>query len=115
MRKVQVLHTHYLKSATVVLKEVLKVEPNHVVVDDRTIPYDYLVINTGSTYHLCFFGYLIVYVFDTIRYQPPFKESRLIGATRGNTLRESNLTIRKAKKVSSMCCIAIYQVTFTRY
>ncbi len=50
MRKIQVLHTHYLKSATVVLKEVLKVEPNHVAVDDRTIPYDYLVINTGSTY-----------------------------------------------------------------
>jgi hypothetical protein len=37
---------------------------------------------------------------DFKRYQPPFKESRLIGSARGNTLRESYTAIRKAKKIS---------------
>jgi NADH dehydrogenase FAD-containing subunit len=81
LRKLQVLHTHYLRTATVIQKEVLRLENDHVVVDDRDIPFDYLVINSGSTY------------------QPPFKESRLIGSARGNTLRESYTSIRKAKKI----------------
>lgn len=81
LRRLQVLHTHYLRTSTVVHKEALRIEPNHVVVDDKNIPFDYLVINSGSTY------------------QPPFKESRLIGSARGNTLRESYTSIRKAKKI----------------
>jgi len=81
LRKLQVLHTHYLRTASVIQKEVLRVETDHVVVDDRNINFDYLIINSGSTY------------------QPPFKESRLIGSARGNTLRESYTAIRKAKKI----------------
>jgi len=81
VRKLQVLHTHYLRTSTVIQKEVLRVEPDHIVLDDRNVNFDYLVINTGSTY------------------QPPFKESRLIGSARGNTLRESYTSIRKAKKI----------------
>lgn len=81
LRKLQVLHTHYLRTSTVIQKEVLRVESDHVVVDDREIHFDYLIVNTGSTY------------------QPPFKESRLIGSARGNTLRESYTSIRKAKKI----------------
>jgi len=81
VRKLQVLHTHYLRTITVIQKEVLRVETDHVVLDDRNISFDYLVINTGSTY------------------QPPFKESRLIGSARGNTLRESYTSIRRAKQI----------------
>lgn len=81
LRKLQVLHTHYLRTSTVIQKEVLRVESDHVVVDDRNINFDYLIINSGSTY------------------QPPFKESRLIGSARGNTLRESYTSIRKARKI----------------
>lgn len=81
VRKLQVLHTHYLRSSTVIQKEVLRVETDHVVLDDRNVHFDFLVINSGSTY------------------QPPFKESRLIGSARGNTLRESYTSIRKAKKI----------------
>jgi len=81
VRKLQVLHTHYLKTATVIQKEVTRVETDHVVVDDRNVLFDYLIINTGSTY------------------QPPFKESRLIGSARGNTLRESYASIRRAKQI----------------
>jgi len=81
VRKLQVLHTHFLRTSTVIQKEVLRVETDHVVLDDRNIHFDYLVVNTGSTY------------------QPPFKESRLIGSARGNTLRESYTQIRKAKKI----------------
>jgi len=81
LRKLQVLHTHYLRTSTIIQKEVLRVEPDHVVVDDRSINFDYLIINTGSTY------------------QPPFKESRLIGSARGHTLRESYTSIRKARKI----------------
>jgi len=81
VRKLQVLHTHFLRSSTVIQKEVLRVETDHIVLDDRNVHFDYLIINTGSTY------------------QPPFKESRLIGSARGNTLRESYTSIRKAKKI----------------
>lgn len=81
LRKLQVLHTHYLRTSTVIQKEVLRVETDHVVLDDRIVNFDYLIINSGSTY------------------QPPFKESRLIGSARGNTLRESYISIRRAKKI----------------
>jgi NADH dehydrogenase FAD-containing subunit len=50
LRKLQVLHTHYLRTASVIQKEVLRVETDHVVVDDRNINFDYLIINSGSTY-----------------------------------------------------------------
>ena len=83
-------------------KEVLRLENDHVVVDDRDIPFDYLVINSGSTYLFPFYRYLFSFVFDSPRYQPPFKESRLIGSARGNTLRESYTSIRKAKKISCL-------------
>lgn len=81
LKNLQVMHNHYLKTATVLQKEVLRVERDHVVLDDRTVPYDYLVLNSGSTYN------------------PPFKETKLIGSARGSTLRESSYGIRKAKTV----------------
>jgi len=81
VKTLQVLHTHYLRTSAIIQKEALRIERNQVVLDDRNIGFDYLVINTGSTY------------------QPPFKESRLIGAARGNTLRESYASIRRAKQI----------------
>jgi len=81
IKKLQVLHNHYLKSATVLQKEVLRVEPTQVILDDRQIPFDYLVINSGTSYN------------------PPFKETKLVGSARGSTLRESSYTVGKAKSV----------------
>jgi len=81
IKNIQVMHNHYLKSATVLQKEVQHIEKDRVILDDRAIEFDYLVISSGSTYN------------------PPFKESKLVGSSRGSTLRESNYTLRKARKV----------------
>jgi len=81
IKKLQVIHNHYLKSATVILKEVLGIQGDCVVLDDQSVPFDYLVINSGSAYN------------------QPFKETKLIGSARASTLRESNYTIRKVSKI----------------
>ncbi|EFA86067.1 putative apoptosis inducing factor [Heterostelium album PN500] len=81
IRSIQVLHSHYLKHTNVVQKEVIGVHPREVVTDDRTIPFDYLVINSGSSYN------------------SPFKESSVVASARANTLRENYYHIRKLKKI----------------
>eukprot|EP01111_Echinosteliopsis_oligospora_P010914 TRINITY_DN3483_c0_g1_i1.p1 TRINITY_DN3483_c0_g1~~TRINITY_DN3483_c0_g1_i1.p1 ORF type:complete len:398 (+),score=89.09 TRINITY_DN3483_c0_g1_i1:121-1314(+) len=82
VKRLQVLHTHYLRHSNVIQREVTSVQEKQVLLNDgRTVPYDYLIINTGSTY------------------TAPFKESKVISSARANTLRESNYTIRKAKSV----------------
>eukprot|EP01132_Coremiostelium_polycephalum_P001344 gene1344-1697_t len=81
IRSIQVLHSHYLRHTNVVQKEVLGVSHNEVKCDDRTVPFDYLVINSGSSYN------------------SPFKESRVVLSARANTLRENYYHIRKLKKI----------------
>ncbi|EGC35274.1 hypothetical protein DICPUDRAFT_33638 [Dictyostelium purpureum] len=81
VRRIQVLHSHYLKHTNVVQKEVLGVQRNEVVLDDRTVEFDYLVINSGSSYN------------------SPFKESSVVSSARANTLRENYYHIRKLKKI----------------
>jgi NADH dehydrogenase FAD-containing subunit len=66
MKKVQVLHSHYLHRAKIIHKQALLVTPQHVIagdmrgVDEEKIPYDFLVVSTGSYYN------------------KPFKESSLV-------------------------------------
>jgi NADH dehydrogenase FAD-containing subunit len=81
IRKIQVMHNHYLKSATVLQKEVIRIEPHCVVLDDRKESFDYLIICTGTSY------------------TQPFKETRVIASARANTLRESFYTLRKVKHI----------------
>ncbi|KYR02147.1 putative apoptosis inducing factor [Tieghemostelium lacteum] len=81
IRRIQVLHSHYLKHTNVVQKEVTGVYPRDITTDDKTIPYDYLVINSGSSYN------------------SPFKESSVVASARANTLRENYYHIRKLKKI----------------
>ncbi|KAF2074220.1 hypothetical protein CYY_004466 [Polysphondylium violaceum] len=81
VRKIQVFHSHYLKNTNVVQKEVMGVAEREVVLDDRTIGFDYLVINSGSSYN------------------SPFKESSVVASARANTLRENYYHIRKLKKI----------------
>eukprot|EP01133_Synstelium_polycarpum_P020521 gene20521-24632_t len=81
IRSIQVLHSHYLKHTNVVQKEVIGVKAREVVCDDRVVPYDYLIINSGSSYN------------------SPFKESSVVASARANTLRENYYHIRKLKKI----------------
>jgi len=76
-----VMHTKYLKHTNIIQAQVQSVTTEHVVLPDRNIPYDYLVINSGSNY------------------TQPFKESSVIAAARANTLRESYWTIKKVHKI----------------
>ncbi|GAM19741.1 hypothetical protein SAMD00019534_029160 [Acytostelium subglobosum LB1] len=81
IKSIQVLHSHYLKHTNVVQKEVTGVHKGEVVLDDRTVPFDYLVLNSGSSYN------------------SPFKESSVVASARANTLRENYYHIRKLKKI----------------
>jgi len=82
IKMIQVIHNHYLRHATVLQKEVLKIDQeNKVNLDDRQISFDYLVISSGSTYN------------------PPFKETKLIQSARGSMLREQAYALRSSKKV----------------
>eukprot|EP01113_Clastostelium_recurvatum_P028441 TRINITY_DN3440_c0_g1_i1.p1 TRINITY_DN3440_c0_g1~~TRINITY_DN3440_c0_g1_i1.p1 ORF type:complete len:404 (-),score=92.19 TRINITY_DN3440_c0_g1_i1:146-1357(-) len=82
IRGIQVLHNKYLKHTNIIQAQVQSISRDqHVVLADRKIPFDYLIINSGSNY------------------TQPFKEGGVIAAARANTLRESYYTIRKVNHV----------------
>ncbi|GAM18659.1 hypothetical protein SAMD00019534_018340 [Acytostelium subglobosum LB1] len=82
IKRIQVLHSHYLKNTNVVQKKVTDLNADQVFTEDRTnIPYDYLVLNSGSSYN------------------SPFKESSVVASARANTLREYFYHIRKLKRI----------------
>ncbi|EAL64296.1 hypothetical protein DDB_G0286241 [Dictyostelium discoideum AX4] len=81
VKKIQILHSHYLKHTNVIQKEVLGVQSREVILDDRSVEFDYLVINSGSSYN------------------SPFKESSVVSSARANTLRENYYHIRKLKRI----------------
>lgn len=81
MKKIQVLHEHYLHKTKVVVGCISKVFEKEVEVDGKKrIGFDYLVIASGSKYTL------------------PFKDWTVV-ATRAKHLRESYDGLCKAKKV----------------
>jgi len=81
IKKIQVLHTHYLKHAKFIRAEVKTVTPNYVLFDGKRLGYDYLIICSGSRYH------------------QPFKEKRIVLSTRAEHLRQYYDQLCKAKEI----------------
>ncbi len=57
MKDIRVLHTSYLKKAQVVVGKVKKISDKKVSVNNKKIPFDYLVIASGSSYSFPFEGH----------------------------------------------------------
>eukprot|EP01112_Ceratiomyxa_fruticulosa_P006602 TRINITY_DN1742_c0_g1_i4.p1 TRINITY_DN1742_c0_g1~~TRINITY_DN1742_c0_g1_i4.p1 ORF type:complete len:279 (-),score=40.51 TRINITY_DN1742_c0_g1_i4:308-1144(-) len=81
IRGIQILHTRYLKHTNIIQAQVQKISTTNVELSNRSIPFDYLVLCSGSNY------------------QQPFKESSVIAAARANSLRESYYAIRKKETI----------------
>ncbi|MFH1010042.1 MAG: FAD-dependent oxidoreductase [bacterium] len=81
IRSVQVLHTHYLRSAHVILGDAITITPTAVQAGHQAIEYDYLVLAMGSKYSL------------------PFKQGNVVFSTRAQVLRESHQRLRDAASV----------------
>ena len=82
IKKIQILHTHYLKRAKAIVGCVKTMTDNYLVLDDnKKIHFDYLAVCSGSSYNL------------------PFKEKSIIKVTRAKNLRECYEDLCKAKRV----------------
>jgi apoptosis-inducing factor 2 len=81
MKKVQVLHSHYLKKATLIREEVKKITDTDVLLKKKKVPYDYLVLALGSDY------------------QSHIKEKNVLMAARAHILREAHRDLDKAGHV----------------
>jgi len=81
IKKVQILHNHYLKKAKVILEHVKEITDKEVIINNKRITFDYLVIGSGSSYGL------------------PIKEEDIVIATRASHLRHSHEDLEKAKTV----------------
>jgi len=81
IKKIQVLHKDYLKSSTVIIGKVKEISETYVKVNDSRIPFNYLIIASGS------------------HYSPPFKEHHLVADTRAETLMSKYEELCAAKKV----------------
>jgi len=81
IRKIQVLHTHYLRKTKVLVGEVKDLGKDYVKVGKKKLGFDYLVVSSGSSYNL------------------PFKEQRVVTATRAKHLRDSFHKLKEAKRI----------------
>ncbi|RMD67596.1 hypothetical protein D6817_01145 [Candidatus Pacearchaeota archaeon] len=81
VKKIQVLHTHYLRKARVIVGRVSEVTKTEVKVGTKRLKYDYLAVCSGS------------------HTEPPFKEHGIVLANRANELRECHSSLHDAKKV----------------
>ena len=81
MKKVQLLHSHYLKKAVLIREEVEEITEKNVVLKKKKVPYDYLVLALGS------------------RYNSHIKESNVVLAMRATILREAHKELDQAKHV----------------
>ena len=52
IKKIQVLHTSYLKKTKILIGEVKEINKNFLLVKNKKINYDYLIIASGSSYAL---------------------------------------------------------------
>lgn len=68
IKKVQVLHGAYLKRTRIIVGHVTVVSPKEVIVNKEKVPFDYLVISSGS------------------KYSVPIKEQNVVSATRASHL-----------------------------
>lgn len=81
IKKIQVIHSHYLKYAKLINGKVENIDEKYVYLNNKKINYDYLVIASGSSY-------------DRIIKQP-----NSIAANRAKVLKEKYNDIIKAKKI----------------
>ncbi len=82
IKKLQVLHSHYLKRASIIVGKVNEVSRDYVrLKTGRKISFDYLIISSGSSYDF------------------PVKESGIVKTTRASHLRGYYDSLCKAKKV----------------
>lgn len=81
IKKIQVLHTHYLRKTKVIIGCVDVVAKNHIIIENKKILFDYLVICSGSSYNV------------------PFKEKDIIKVTRAEHLRDCYNSLCKAREV----------------
>lgn len=81
IRKIQVLHSHYLKWARVLVGKVKEIGKNYVLVSGRKVKFHYLVIASGSSYNL------------------PFKEQKVVTALRAKHLRNYYERLCKADRI----------------
>jgi NADH dehydrogenase FAD-containing subunit len=81
LKKIQILHNHYLHHAKIIKGIVTAVDKNHVYMKKIKIPFDYCVIASGSSY-------------DTL-----IKDVNVIAVNRAKKLREYHKKLHEAKKV----------------
>ncbi len=81
IKKIEVLHSRYLKRATIIRETVTRVLPTEITAGKKCYPFDYLVIASGS------------------RYNSPIKEQDIIITMRGQELRNYAHKLDKAKQV----------------
>ena len=81
IKKIQVLHSHYLKKAKIMREKVVEVTESEVILEKEKVPFDYLLIMTGS------------------RYGIPIKDPMVLFATRANQLRAHHQRLSEAPKV----------------
>jgi len=81
IRKLQVLHSHYLMWARVLVGKVKEIGRNYILVGGRKVRFHYLVIASGSSYNL------------------PFKEQKVVAVVRAKHLRNYYDRLCKAKNI----------------
>lgn len=81
LKKMQVLHTHYLYQTRIIRRSVTNVANEKVFLNKKVIPYNYLIIASGSTYH------------------SPIKEKNIVIAARGKILHEYYEELCRANNV----------------
>ncbi len=81
LRKVQVLHSHYLRYASLLTDTVTDVSYTHVHTPHHRLAYDYLVIASGSTY------------------RQPIKDMDVVASARARDLRDAHGRLRRARSV----------------
>lgn len=82
IKNIQVRHNHYLKNTNIIIDEVIEVAKKHITTKNgQKIEFDYLIISSGSSYNM------------------PFKQENCIMEWRGDSLRDFNKKIKKAKSI----------------
>ncbi len=81
IKKIQILHTNYLKKAGVIIECATTLTEKEVKIKNKRIKFDYLVICSGSSYN------------------SPFKEKDIVILTRAKTLKNCSSKLEKAKKI----------------
>ncbi|MBX4212434.1 FAD-dependent oxidoreductase [Candidatus Pacearchaeota archaeon] len=81
IKKIQILHSHYLHHAEIIIGDVTEISEREVVVKGKKHSFDYLIICSGSSY------------------SSPFKEKNIVSATRASELREVHKCVEKASNI----------------